>query len=329
MGGLEAIRMLNKSNSVGIAHHLDTKKYVGRQEHYESRYIVYDTGDGEPELSLVSSDHGVFEVQSTVRGESSPQNGFTMFKVEQQSILSSSRIIELVQKLLFETKLEIDEVDDIVLSGNTSHMIEAQRDIESYFGKKVLAPIGFSNDQAVVYGAAMLGYYLFSEQQSNGCVGLLMDVTLLHLGIETSTGDFAKVIPRNCVIPTRKSIIVSTAEDNQENVTIRVLEGARETTLGSRELGTLKLTGLPHKPKGVLEISVHFEADASEGLVVSARLKGRSEVEKLFVGAREYTEDEIESFMASSDLPAGNDAQEGDGRLVAIKDGVNVYNPKT
>lgn len=328
MGGLEAIRMHNKPTSVGIAHHLDVKNYVGRQENHKGIYIVYDTGDKEPELSLVSNDHGVFEVLGTARDKSSRQNDFKMSKMEQQSTLSPSRIIELVEQLLSEPKLEMNEVDDIVLSGDPSHMTEAQRVLESYFGKKALAPIGFSNDQAVVYGAAMQGYRLISEQQNDGCAGLQMDATPLHLGIETSTGGFAKVIPRNYVFPTAKSIIVSTAEDNQENVTIRILEGARETALGNRELGTLKLTGLPHKPKGVLEIDVYFEVDANEVLIVSAGWKGRSEVEKLVVGAREYTKDEIESLVASSDLPAENDVQQGNGRLVAVKDGVNVYNPR-
>ncbi|PQE29875.1 glucose-regulated 78 of hsp70 family protein [Rutstroemia sp. NJR-2017a WRK4] len=327
MGGLEAIRMLNKPASVGTAHHLDIKNYVGRQKNQKGIYIVYDMGDKEPELSLVSIDHGVFEVLGTVRDKSSHQNDFKMSKIEQQSILSPNRIIELVKQLLSEPKLEMNEVDDIVLSGNPSHMIEAQRVLESYFGKKALAPIGFSNDQAVVYGAAIQGYNFLREQQIDGCAGLYWDVTPLHLGIKTSTGGFAKVIPQNYVFPIRRSIIVSTTEDNQESVTIRVLEGARETALGNRELGTLELAGLPHKPKGVLEIEVCFEVDANEVLTVSAGWKGRSGVEKLVVGAREYTKDELESLVASSELPAENEVQRGNGRLVAVKDGVNVYNP--
>ncbi|PQE08898.1 glucose-regulated 78 of hsp70 family protein [Rutstroemia sp. NJR-2017a BVV2] len=320
MGGLEAVRMHSKPTSVGIAHRLDVKNYVGHQENHKGIYIVYDTGDKVPEMSLVSSDHGVFEVLGTVRDKK-------MSKMEQQSILSPNRIIELVELLLSGPKIEMNKVDDIVLSGDPSHMAEAQRVLESYFGKKALAPIGFSNDQAVVYGAAMQGYRLLREQQNDGCAGLLMDATPLHLGIETSTGGFAKVIPRNYVFPTRKSIIVSTAEDNQDNATIRILEGAWETALGNRELGTLRLTGLPRKPKGVLEINVYFEVNANEVLIVSAGWKGRSDVEKLVIGAREYTMDEIESLVAASDLAAENDVQQGNGRLVAVKDGVNVHSP--
>ncbi|KAH6720620.1 heat shock protein 70kD, peptide-binding domain-containing protein [Leptodontidium sp. MPI-SDFR-AT-0119] len=145
--------------------------------------------------------------------------------------------------------------------------------------------------------------------------GSPVDITPLDLGIETSTGDFAKLISRRRMIPVANSIIVSTAEDNQENVTIRILEGARETAFGNRELGTLNLTGLPHKPKG----------ETNGVLYVSAGCKGRSKVEELVVGARKYTNDEIRSLVASSDLPAENDAQQGNEGPVAVKDGVDVY----
>lgn len=233
----------------------------------------------------------------------------------------------MVEELLSESKVELNGIDDIVLSEDPSRTTEAQGVLESYFGKLALAPIGFPNDQAVVYGAAIQGYSIITDEPNYGgeCGGLPVDITPLDLGIETSTGDFAKLISRRRIIPVANSIIVSTAEDNQENVTIRILEGARETAFGNRELGTLNLTGLPHKPKGVLEIDVLFVIETNGVLYVSAGCKGRSKVEELVVGARKYTNDEIRSLVASSDLPAENDAQQGNEGPVAVKDGVDVY----
>jgi molecular chaperone DnaK len=96
-----------------------------------------------------------------------------------------------------------------------------------------------------------------------------MNATPLYLGIEISTGGFAKVIPRNYMFPTRISIIVSTTEDNQETAITRISEGARETALENRELCTQRLTTLPRKPKGVLKINIYFEVNIDEVLIVS------------------------------------------------------------
>jgi hypothetical protein len=98
MGGLEAVRMHNKPTSVGIAHRLDVKNYVGRQENRKGIYIVYDTGDKEPEMSLVSNDHGAFEVLGTVRDKK-------MSKMEHQIILLPNRIIGLVETTSFRTEI--------------------------------------------------------------------------------------------------------------------------------------------------------------------------------------------------------------------------------
>ncbi|KAH6720619.1 hypothetical protein BKA61DRAFT_709047 [Leptodontidium sp. MPI-SDFR-AT-0119] len=140
-GGLEALYMRSNPISVSIAHHLDLESYFRRLRNDQGIYIVYDTGDKEPELTLVSIDRGVFDVIGTVRDKGFRRNDFKMSRMEQQSILAPSRIIELVEELLSESKVELNGIDDIVLSEDPSRTTEAQGVLESYFGKLALAPI--------------------------------------------------------------------------------------------------------------------------------------------------------------------------------------------
>ncbi|KAH9212445.1 Hsp70 protein-domain-containing protein [Leptodontidium sp. 2 PMI_412] len=216
-----------------MAYHFDYESYGRRFEEYKGIFIVYNAVDSGPELSLISTDHGLFELLGTV------------YKEGQQSILSSSSIIALVEQLLSKAKLKANAVDDVVISGDPSHLAEVRRVPETYFGKKPLAPTGFPTDHAVVYGSAIKGYNIVFDEQIDRCAGLYMGYTLLDLGIETSTGAFAKAIPRGYIYPEIRSTFVSTTKDGQENAIIRILEGAGQSALGTRELGTLQLTGLP------------------------------------------------------------------------------------
>ncbi|KAL2065797.1 hypothetical protein VTL71DRAFT_3467 [Oculimacula yallundae] len=322
MGGLKKIYIRDRSASVAMAYHLDNESYVRRFEDFNGIVMVYDAVDSERELSLISTDHG-FELLATVRDANTQQKGIEEYQARQQSILSSSTIIALVEKLLSEAKLKTNAVDDIVLSGDPSHLAKVRRVLETYFGKTPLAPTGFPIDHAIVYGSAILGYSIVVDGQITGCAGLTMDATLLDLGIETNTGAFAKVISRNTVYPTMKSIFVTTTEDGQENATIGILEGAGQSTLGTRKLGTLQLTGLPREQKGVLQIEVRFMIDANDNLYARAGLKGGSQHEELFIPRRENTPDEIErlSALLEDDVQQENDVQ------VVVKDGVDVYIP--
>ena len=323
IGGLEVIHVRDRPASVGMAYHLDYENYVKRFEDDKGIVMVYDKLESGPELSLLSTDRGSFELLSTVRDTNSPPKGFEVYETGQQSILSPSSIIALVEQLLSGAKLKTDEVDDVVLSGAPSHLTEVGRVLETYFGKKPLAPIGFPTDHAVVYGAAIEGYNIVFDAQIDGCAGLLMDATLFDLGIETSTGAFAKVIPRNFVYPTMKSIVVSTIEHGQENAVIRILEGVGKSALGTRKLGTLRLTGLPREQKGVLQIEVRFVVDANNNLYASASLKPGSQGEELFIAHRESTLDVIERTSAVDE----DNVQQENGEHLVVKDGVDIYIP--
>ncbi|KAL2076224.1 hypothetical protein VTL71DRAFT_1167 [Oculimacula yallundae] len=185
------------------------------------------------------------------------------------------------------------EGEKVFLAGEPSRTVEAQAVLESFFGKKASTPVAFSNVEVVVYGAATHGYDMISY---DGIECYMLDSTPLDLGIKISTGDFVKVIRRNTVIPTRKRIGVTTIEDNQEDVAIRIFEGAEGKAFRDRVLGTLDLTGLPRELKGVSRIEVTLELDANGIMKATAECKGN--IDTLWVDAREYTQDEIENLLA-------------------------------
>ena len=141
--------------------------------------------------------------------------------------------------------------------------------LKDYFGKEPSK--GINPDEAVAYGAAVQGGILSGEQGTEDVV--LVDVCPLTLGIETTGGVFTKLIPRNTVIPTRKSQTFSTAADNQPTVLIQVFEGERALTKDNL-LGKLELSGIPPAPRGVPQIEVTFEIDAHGIMKVAAADKG-------------------------------------------------------
>jgi len=173
--------------------------------------------------------------------------------------------IEPCRKALSDAGVKASDIDEVVLVGGMTRMPKVVEVVEKFFGKKPHQ--GVNPDEVVAIGAAIQAGVLKGEVKDV----LLLDVTPLSLGIETKGGVFTRLIDRNTTIPTKKSQIFSTAEDNQSAVTIRISQGEREMFADNKLLGQFDLAGIPPAPMGVPKIEVTFDIDANGLIAVSAK----------------------------------------------------------
>src|SRR5271155_2261139 len=230
----------------------------------------------------------------------------TRAKFEELNLDLFKKTMKPVEQVLKDANVKKNEIDDIVLVGGSTRIPKVQQLIEDYFGGKK-ASKNINPDEAVAHGAAVQAGILSGEEGMEDLV--LVDVCPLTLGIETTGGVMTKLIPRNTVIPTRKSQIFSTAADNQPVVLIQVYEGERTMTKDNNQLGKFELTGIPPAPRGVPQIEVSFELDANGILRVSAGDKGTGKSESITItnDKGRLSQEEIERMVAEAEEFAEED----------------------
>jgi molecular chaperone DnaK len=209
-----------------------------------------------------------------------------------------------VEQALKDAGLTAAEVDEVILVGGMTRMPKVIEAVKQKFGKEPARNV--NPDEVVAIGAAIQGGVLKGDVKDV----LLLDVTPLSLGIETLGGVFTRLIDRNTTIPTKKANTFSTAEDNQNAVTIKVFQGEREMAADNKLLGQFDLQGIPPAPRGVPQVEVTFDIDANGIVSVSARDKATGKEQQIRIQAKSGLSDaDIERMVKDAEANAEADRQ--------------------
>lgn len=215
--------------------------------------------------------------------------------------------IKPCQAALKDAGLSVGDIDEVVMVGGMTRMPRVTEEVSKFFGKEPHK--GVNPDEVVALGAAIQAGVLQGDVKDV----VLLDVTPLSLGIETLGGVFTRLIDRNTTIPTKKSQIFSTAEDNQNAVTLRVFQGEREMAADNKVLGQFNLENIPPAPRGLPQIEVTFDIDANGIVEVGAKDKGTGKEQKITIQASGgLSDDDIEAMVKDAEANAEADRERKD-----------------
>jgi molecular chaperone DnaK len=215
------------------------------------------------------------------------------------------RTIEPCRMAIKDSGVKVSDIGDVILVGGMTRMPKVQEKVREFFGKEPRKDV--NPDEAVAVGAAVQGGVLQGDVKDV----LLLDVTPLSLGIETLGGVMTKLIQKNTTIPTKAQQVFSTADDNQNAVTIHVLQGERDVASGNKSLGQFNLEGIPPAPRGMPQIEVTFDIDANGILHVHAKDKATGKENKITIKASSgLSEDEIQRMVKDAESHADEDRKQ-------------------